>query len=152
MPCALLDAQIAATQETLKTRQDYLEIVRRRADAGLASDLDLNQAIGAASDAAAQLKELVRQRKLALHVLATLTGNLGLEVAAGDLSQLPVPPIPPTGLPSTLLERRPDIREAGGEPRRRERAYRRRAGGAPAAHIADRSARRRKRRVELDPQ
>jgi multidrug efflux system outer membrane protein len=107
-----LDAQIAATRETLKTRQDYLEIVRRRADAGLSSDLDLNQALGAASDASAQLKDLVRQRKLAEHVLATLTGNLDLRIDAGDLAQLPVPPIPPTGLPSTLLERRPDIRAA----------------------------------------
>jgi len=107
-----LDAQIAATRETLKTRQDYLEIVRRRADSGLASDLDLNQALGAASDAAAQLKDLVRQRKLAEHLLGTLTGKLDLKLPAGDLAQLPVPPVPPTGLPSTLLERRPDIRAA----------------------------------------
>jgi outer membrane protein, multidrug efflux system len=107
-----LDAQIAATRETLKTRQDYLQIVRRRAEGGLASDLDLNQALGAASDAAAQLKDLVRQRKLAEHLLATLVGNLDLRVPPGDLAQLPVPPVPPMGLPSTLLERRPDIRAA----------------------------------------
>jgi len=107
-----LDAQIAATRETLKTRQDYLDIVRRRADSGLASDLDLNQALGARSDAAAQLKDLTRQRSLAEHLLGTLTGKLDLKLPEGDLAQLPVPPIPPTGLPSTLLERRPDIREA----------------------------------------
>jgi outer membrane protein, multidrug efflux system len=107
-----LDAQIAATRETLKTRQDYLEIVRRRAEGGLASDLDLNQALGARSDAAAQLKDLVRQRALAEHLLGTLTGKLDLKLPAGDLAQLPVPPVPPTGLPSTLLERRPDIRAA----------------------------------------
>jgi outer membrane protein, multidrug efflux system len=107
-----LDAQIAATRETLKTRQDYLQIVRRRAESGLASDLDLNQALGAASDAAAQLKDLVRQRRIAEHLLGTLTGKLGLKLPAGDLAQLPVPPVPPMGLPSTLLERRPDIREA----------------------------------------
>ena len=42
-----LDAQITATRETLKTREDYLVIVRRRVESGLASDLDLYQALGA---------------------------------------------------------------------------------------------------------
>ncbi len=107
-----LDAQITATRETLTTREEYLGVVRRRVDAGLASGLDLAQAHGARSDAAAQLKDLVRQRALAEHLLGTLTGRLDLKVAPGDLAQLPVPPTPPTGLPSTLLERRPDIRQA----------------------------------------
>ena len=107
-----LDAQIAATRETLATREEYLDVVRRRVDAGLASGLDLAQAAGARSDAAAQLTELVRQRALAEHLLGTLTGRLDLTLPPGDLAQLPVPPLPPTGLPSTLLERRPDIRQA----------------------------------------
>jgi len=107
-----LDAQIAATRETLATREDYLVIVRRRADSGLASDLDLNQALGARSDAAAQLKDLVRQRALAEHLLGTLTGQLDLRLPAGDLAHLPVPPVPPAGLPSALVERRPDVRAA----------------------------------------
>jgi len=106
------DAQIVATRETLATRDDNLDIVRRRADNGLASDLDLNQAIGARADAAAQLKDLVRQRALAEHLLGTLTGILDLQVPAGDLASLPMPPVPPPGLPSSLLERRPDIRQA----------------------------------------
>ena len=107
-----LDAQVTATRETLATRDEYLGIVRRRADSGLASDLDVNQALGARADAAALLKELVRQRDLALHLLGTLTGRLDLAIAAGDIAQLPLPPLPPPGLPSSLLERRPDIRQA----------------------------------------
>jgi multidrug efflux system outer membrane protein len=107
-----LDAQVTATRETLMTREEYLDVVRRRVDAGLASGLDLAQALGARSDAAAQLKELVRQRALAEHLLGTLTGRLDLKVAPGDLAQLPIPPTPPMDLPSTLLERRPDIRLA----------------------------------------
>jgi multidrug efflux system outer membrane protein len=107
-----LDAQIAATREALATREEYLGIVRRRVDSGLASDLDLNQAQGARSDAAAQLQELARQRSLAEHLIGTLTGRLDLRLAPGDISSLPVLPVPPTGLPSTLLERRPDIRLA----------------------------------------
>ena len=107
-----LDAQIAATRETLKTRDDYYAIVQRRSAAGLASDLDVNQALGVRAEASAQLKELVRQRALVEHLLGTLTGDLGLKITPGDLAQLPVPPVPPPGLPSLLLERRPDVRAA----------------------------------------
>ena len=107
-----LDAQIAATRATLATRDETLAIVRRRADGGLASDLEVRQAEGARSDASFQLNELLRERALAEHLLATLTGRLDLAIAPGDLAHLPVPPLPPPGLPSALLERRPDIRQA----------------------------------------
>jgi outer membrane protein, multidrug efflux system len=107
-----LDAQIAATKETLTTREEYLRLVRRRVDGGVASALDLAQATGARSDAAAQLKDLTRQRALAQHLIGTLTGRLDIKLPPGDLAQLPNPPVPPTGLPSTLLDRRPDIRQA----------------------------------------
>jgi multidrug efflux system outer membrane protein len=107
-----LDAQIAATRATLVSRDDTLAIVRRRADGGLASDLEVHQAEGARSDAAFQLDELLRERSLAEHLLATLTGRLDLTLPAGDLAHLPLPALPPPGLPSVLLERRPDIRQA----------------------------------------
>ncbi len=107
-----LDAQIAATRSTLESRDQTLTIVRRRADGGLASDLDVRQAEGARSDAAFQLDEFLRQRDLAEHLLGTLTGKLDLALAPGDLAGLPVPALPPPGLPSALLERRPDIRQA----------------------------------------
>jgi multidrug efflux system outer membrane protein len=107
-----LDAQVQATRETLATREDYLDIVRRRVDAGLASDLDYNQALGARSDAAAQLKQLAGQRDLTEHLLGTLTGKLDLRVPSGGIDRLPVPPMPPAGMPSALVTRRPDIRLA----------------------------------------
>ena len=107
-----LDAQITATRETLATRDDYYGIVQRRSEAGLASDLDVNQALGVRADASAQLKELLRQRAIVEHFLGTLTGDLSLRVPPGDLAQLPDPPVPPPGLPSLLLERRPDVRAA----------------------------------------
>jgi multidrug efflux system outer membrane protein len=107
-----LDAQIASTRATLATRDDTLSIVRRRAESGLASDLDVRQAEGARFDAALQFDEFKRQRELAEHLLATLTGKLDLALAPGDITQLPQPAAPPPGLPSTLLERRPDIRQA----------------------------------------
>jgi len=107
-----LDVQIAITRETLASRQDNEDLVRRRAAAGIATELEVNQAEGARADAASQLKDLIRQRELVEHQLATLTGRLDLTVARGDLRNLPVPPVPPPGLPSTLLTRRPDIRQA----------------------------------------
>lgn len=107
-----LDAQIATTRNTLATRSDGLALVKRRVDAGYASDLDLHQAEGATTDASAQLKELVRQRALAEHLLGVLTGKLDLVIPPGDFARLPQPPLPPPGLPSTLLERRPDVRVA----------------------------------------
>jgi multidrug efflux system outer membrane protein len=107
-----LDAQIAATRQTLASRDEALTYVRNRARGGIASDLDVSQAETARADSAIQLRELLRQRALAEHQLGTLTGRLDLTDPGGDLLALPVPPLPPTGLPSALIERRPDIRQA----------------------------------------
>jgi multidrug efflux system outer membrane protein len=105
-----LDAQIATSRSTLATRDEALGLARRRSDAGYASDLDLRQSEGARADIAAQLKELIRQRALAEHQLGVLTAQPDLSIAPGNLALLPQPALPPPGLPSALLERRPDIR------------------------------------------
>lgn len=108
-----LDAQIALTRETLTVREEYLRMVGRRAAGGIASDLDVNQAVVARADAATQLKDLQRQRALVEHQLSTLAGKLDLALPnSASLLALPVPPVPPPGLPSALLERRPDVRQA----------------------------------------
>jgi multidrug efflux system outer membrane protein len=59
-----------------------------------------------------QRRDAERTRALTERLLAVLTGRLDLKLAPGDLFSLPVPPTPPAGLPSTLLERRPDVRSA----------------------------------------
>jgi len=107
-----IDAQIIVTRESLLAREESLAVVKSRARGGLASDLDVNQAEGARADAAVQLKDLQRLRVLFEHELGTLTGKLALKLPAGDLRTLPVPPSPPADLPSSLLERRPDVRVA----------------------------------------
>ena len=107
-----LDAQVALTRGTRASREETLEMVRRRARGGIASDLDLNQAELARADASVQLNELQRQRALAEHQLGALTGQLELTLAPGERLDLPLPPLPPAGLPSTLLQRRPDILQA----------------------------------------
>jgi outer membrane protein, multidrug efflux system len=107
-----LDSQIAVSQATLKIVEDSVSITRRRSDAGVASDLDVFQAESSRAALAAQIKELRRLRAVAQHQLAVLTGHLDMRLDVADLMVLPAPPLPPAGLPSTLLERRPDVRQA----------------------------------------
>jgi multidrug efflux system outer membrane protein len=107
-----IDAQILVTRESLAAREESSKLVGSRARGGLASDLDVNQAEAARADAAVQLKELLRQRLAYDHQLGALTGKLDLALPQGDLRNLPVPPVPPAGLPSTLVDQRPDVRQA----------------------------------------
>ncbi len=107
-----LDAQIAVTQVTLKSRDDSLTVAQNRLKAGYASTLDLAQAQAARAATAAALSDLMRQRGLLQNQLGSLTGQPGLAIAAGDLSKLPLPATPPAGLPSALLDRRPDVQQA----------------------------------------
>jgi multidrug efflux system outer membrane protein len=108
-----LDAQIELTRSTLESRQAALDLVRRRAEGGIASGLEVSQTESARADAAIQLRELARQRALVEHQLGALTGRLDAAVPRkADLLAMPLPPLPPAGLPSDLLQRRPDIQQA----------------------------------------
>ena len=107
-----LDAQLIVTRETLANRDESLAYVRKRAAGGIASDLEVAQAETARAAIAVQLRELQRQRALLEHQLAVLAGRLDLKVGDGDLRSLPTPALPPAGLPSALLDRRPDVRQA----------------------------------------
>jgi multidrug efflux system outer membrane protein len=107
-----LEAQLEVLDRAIEVRKESLSIATTRADAGLASALDVYQAQGALADALAQRREAARQRALTERALAQLTGRLDLKILHGNLFDLPLPPAPPPGLPSALLGRRPDIRSA----------------------------------------
>ena len=107
-----LDAQVAASRSTLDSRDNAYGIAKARFEAGLASELDLRQAESAQATAKSQTADLVQSRALAEHQLALLTGDMALKVPSGELDKLPLPPVPPAGLPSSLLETRPDVRQA----------------------------------------
>ncbi len=107
-----LDVQLRVLDETIRTRREVLQLTRDRLNAGIASELDVHQAQGALSDALVQRRDTDRQRALLERQLGQLAGKLDLRLAAGDLFALPVPPTPPAGLPSQLLERRPDVRSS----------------------------------------
>jgi multidrug efflux system outer membrane protein len=107
-----LDAQLAVSRASLDSREASLRITRSRLQGGLASELDVRQAEAASAALRAQIATLGEQRATTEHLLARLTGQLDLALAPADLRQLPALPLPPAGLPSALLEERPDVRQA----------------------------------------
>lgn len=106
------EALLALTQRTLATREDSLRLTKLRFDNGAASALDLRQA---ESLTAAARATLAQQRRTIAQDLNALTLLVGQEVpanllpGAGDVA--PFQPVP-EGLPSELLTRRADIRQA----------------------------------------
>lgn len=110
-----LEARVEIAQRTETTRQDSLEIIKARFDKGIVPLIDVNQAEIELADAVAELAALERQRGLAINSLKVLLGrnpgplDTGRQGVAATVS---IPEIP-VGLPSELLERRPDVREAG---------------------------------------
>lgn len=107
-----LEAQITVSRDSLRSREESLALTQRRLQGGVSSALDVHQAEVASSNLVAQIADLVRQRAVAEHQLAVLTGVLDLKLAEGGIKNLPTPPMPPAGLPSSLLEARPDVRQA----------------------------------------
>lgn len=109
-----LDEQVAIAEKNLALRKDALSIVRSRASVGLASELDVTRAEGLVAESAAQVPDFQRLRAVELHRIEVLTGSppgtLALE--ATPLRAVLVQPDIPVGLPSQLLERRPDILQA----------------------------------------
>lgn len=106
------DAGLDIAEDSLKSREASLGIARSRLRGGLASPLDVYQAEGALAAAEAQVAALRQARALSLNQLALLTGQPELRIDAGDLRRLPLPPQPPSGLPSALLGARPDLRQS----------------------------------------
>ncbi len=107
-----LESQIALSKESLHTREESLALTKRRLEGGIASALDVSQAEVAHANLKAQLSDLERQRQIVEQQLAVLTGVMGLKIETSNFDRMPVPPIPPAGLPSSLLESRPDVRLA----------------------------------------
>ena len=107
-----LDAQLIASRQIVSTAEQSLGLAKKRSDAGVAPELDVYQAGSLRAQAIAQATEIARQRDAIVHQLGVLTGRLDLKLPEGGLDQLPIPPLAPAGLPSQLLERRPDVRQA----------------------------------------
>jgi NodT family efflux transporter outer membrane factor (OMF) lipoprotein len=109
-----LDEQIAIAEHNLAVRRDSLTIIQTRAEVGLASELDVKRAEVLVAESAAQIPELKRLRAVELHRIEVLVGSPpgALELPPKPLRSVVVQPEIPVGLPSQLLERRPDILQA----------------------------------------
>ncbi len=108
-----LDEQIEIAEKNLAIRQDSLNLITSRGKAGLANNLDVKRAEVLVAESAAEIPNIQRLRALELHRLQVLTGSTpnSLRLPHRPLRDLLVKPEIPVGLPSDLLERRPDIRE-----------------------------------------
>jgi multidrug efflux system outer membrane protein len=108
-----LDLELESTRQALKLRQDSLALVQLRVDNGYSSELDLHQAEVLVESANTALTGLELQIEQTENQLAILLGrNPGPVARARSLSEERLAPTLPAGLPSTLLNRRPDICEA----------------------------------------
>ena len=108
-----LDREADIDRSTLTSRQASLELVRRRYENGLTSELDVHRAEQELATAAAAVPDVERRIAQTENRLSILLGrNPGSIARPTVLDAERMPPEVPAGLPSTLLERRPDIRQA----------------------------------------
>lgn len=106
------DGDVDLLQRTVASYQDYLTLTQNRYKAGVASGADVAQAQAQLETTRAQLIDLRVARGQLEHAIAILAGKPPSDVAvAAALLKTPPPPVPVT-VPSTLLERRPDIAAA----------------------------------------
>jgi outer membrane protein, multidrug efflux system len=105
------DREIAVLQETLKVRDAALQLTVRQNASGVAGDIDVARARADRALTDADLQEAQRQRERSLHALAILENRNPADFEVKRTTQVPKAPIIPSGLPSRLLERRPDVAE-----------------------------------------
>jgi len=127
-----LDERLAISQRTLESRRQGLAIIRARFDKGTAPQIDVDQAqieVAVAEVALASFERRVVQTENALRIL--LGRNPGAITRGLELQQQVFPPDVPAGLPSELLQRRPDVLAA----EQRLAAQTARIGAAEAARF-----------------
>jgi len=108
-----LDSQLEIAKRTLGSRQESLQLTRVLATHGSASDLDVSQSEQLVYGASETIPDLERQIEQQENLLSILLGeNPGSIPRGRALTEQPVPENVPASLPSELLERRPDVREA----------------------------------------
>jgi len=108
-----LDLELEISRRTLASRRDSLQLTQTLASGGATSMLDVRQAEQLVFTAAETIPDLERRIEQQENFLSTLLGNNPGPIARGTkLTEQPHAPEIPAGLPSSLLERRPDIRQA----------------------------------------
>jgi outer membrane protein, multidrug efflux system len=111
-----LDSELEVSRRTLVTREESLRLVRMREAGGVAGLIDVRQAEILVVQAAETVIETERQIEQTENFISVLIGHLPDVVPRGRplLQQITLPAVP-AGVPSSLFERRPDIRQAEDE-------------------------------------
>ncbi len=105
--------RLQISKRTLELRIESLDIIAKRFSEGIVPEIDLNQAQIQKETAAAAIPAFERSISRVENILSVLLGKLPGEIQTGiDLDSQAVPPDIPVGLPSSLLDRRPDIMQA----------------------------------------
>jgi NodT family efflux transporter outer membrane factor (OMF) lipoprotein len=126
-----IQARLQIAQQNLATQSNILALTRSQAQAGLAQDADVIRAQAQVESTAATIPPLVAQVRTLSHALSILVGQEPQALDRELGPAMPLPPNPPVvavGLPSDLIERRPDLRAA----ERSVAAANARVGGATA--------------------
>lgn len=105
-----LDARLEVARRTLEGRRDSTELIRNRFEGGITSELDVRQAEIEEATAAVAVPAFERQRTLVQNALSVLLGSNPGPIRRGlPLVEQEMPEDPPAGIPSELLQRRPDV-------------------------------------------
>jgi len=107
-----LEADLGVYRTTVTSREETLKLIQHRYNAGDVGELDVARAITELESAQAQALDIERRRTLAEHALAVLVGQSPSTFNVTALPLTKVDIVIPAGLPSSLLERRPDIAAA----------------------------------------
>lgn len=107
-----LDKELEITLKTAQTRKDTLDLFQLRFDKGIISEVDLSQVQSEYADALARIPDIERAIGRTENALSVLLGRNPGPISRGlSIDELILPAVP-AGMPSELLERRPDIRQA----------------------------------------
>jgi multidrug efflux system outer membrane protein len=108
-----LDRELALVNDGVALRRQALELVASRREGGAATDFDLARAEAELASTEAEAAALANRRSAAQNALAVLLGRAAPEFEiSSQRFEMAAPPVVPAGLPSELLERRPDIAAA----------------------------------------
>jgi len=107
------DLELEISRRTLASRKDSLQLTQTREQHGFDSLLDVRQSEQLVYTASAEIPDLERQIAQQENAISILLGNKPGDIPRGlKLTEQPHAPEVPAGLPSALLERRPDIHQA----------------------------------------